>query len=395
MQLKTKIYLVIFLAVVSSIVIIEATKPKPINWFPSYVASHKLPYGTFVVREELASLRGEEAVNDIAISPYIYLQDSTKSGTYVFIDNAINFGKDEFNALLRFVDRGNDVFLSTHGAMIDTLNLETKKAHTVSFEEKPFFKLYNKQLSTKEFEFDRPLYNTYFTKIDTLNTLVLGKTGYYNEVDERISEGINFIQLTHGKGNFFIHTFPEAFTNYFVLKGSNRIYTESLLSYIDKKKPILWDAYYKSGKTKISSPMYYILSTKNLKWAYYIALFGVLLFIIFEGKRKQRAIKIIEPLKNQTLAFTRTIANMYYEKSDHKSISEKKINHLLDHIRNKLFIPTHTRNKVFYDYLSARSGHEQEHIQRLFKYVDFIHAQNTVTPAQLIRLNELIENFKK
>jgi len=395
MRTKTKIYIALFVVVVAAIIAMEAFKPKPINWYPSYVASHKLPYGTFILREELSSVLKTDDIADIPIAPYVYLSDSTRTGTYIFIDNAINFGEEEFDRLLSFVDRGNDVFISTHGANIDTLNLITEKAHTVSFEEKPFFKLYNKQLSKKEFEFDRPLYNTYFTSVDSLNTVALGKTGYYNEVDERISEGLNFIKVQHGKGHFYMHTFPEAFTNYFILKESNRIYTEALLSYIDPEKPVLWDRYYKTGKTRISSPMYYLLSSKNLKWAYYVGLIGVLFFIIFEGKRKQRAIKIIEPLKNQTLAFTRTIANMYYEKSDHKSLAEKSVNHFLDYIRTKLYLPTNKRNQVFYEYLAARSGRSMEQITRLFKQVDLVHNRNEVSADELIKLNQLIEDFKQ
>lgn len=394
MSTKTKIYLLLFVLLVGFIIYVENSKPKPINWYPSYTAKHKIPYGTYVVRNELKSLLGSEFIEDIKIAPYVFLQDTTKSGTYVFVDDAVNFGKDEFNELLQFVDRGNDVFLSTHGAMIDTLGLKTEKAHTVAFEEKPFFKLYNKNLSKKEFEFDRPLYNTYFTEIDTLNTTALGKTGYFNEVDERVSEGINFIKLSYGKGNFFIHTFPEAFTNYFVLKESNRLYTEAVLSYIDTSKPILWDAYYKTGKSSIASPMHYLLSSKSLKWSYYVALIGVLFFILFEGKRKQRFIRVIEPLRNQTLAFTRTIANMYYDKSEHKNIAEHMITYLLEYIRTKLYVPTTNINSTFYSYVSSRSGHSQEEIESLFNYVNFVHEQNTISKEQLIKLNTLIENFK-
>ena len=394
MTTKTKLYLLLFLLVISGIIYIEAIKPKPINWYPSYSSKHKIPYGTYIVRSELSGLLNTDNIDDVQIAPYIYLQDTTRTGTYVFIDNTINFGTDEFNELLAFVDRGNDVFISTHGANIDTLKLETEKAHTVAFEEKPFFKLYNKNLTAKEFEFDRPLYNTYFKRIDTAKSIALGKTGYFNEVDERVSEGINFVRLSYGKGNFYLHTFPEAFTNYFILKESNRIYTAAVLSYINSDKPILWDAYYKTGKSRISSPMHYLLNTKQLKWAYYCALIGVVFFIFFEGKRKQRFIKIIEPLKNQTLEFTRTIANMYYEKSEHKHIAEHKINYLLEYIRSKLFIPTDRINTAFYNYVASRSGHSLDQVQSLFEYVNYVHQQNTITKEQLIKLNTLIENFK-
>lgn len=373
---------------------VESNKAKPINWFPTYVAKHKLPYGTYVLRNELDNIFPNTEIKDINIPPYTFLQDTTKTGTYFFVDDGINFGEDEFNGLLQFVNRGNDVFISTHGINIDTLNLKTRGISSVAYEQKVFFKFYNSGLSTKEFGFDRNFYNTTFSEIDTLNTIALGKTGYLNEDNKRVSEGINFIKHPYGKGNFFFHTFPEAFTNYFILKSPNQQYTASLLSYLDSSKPILWDAYYKTGKSRIASPMHYLLSSKSLKWAYYTVLIGVLFFIVFEGKRKQRYIPIITPLKNQTLAFTRTIANMYYEKSEHKNIAEHKITYLLEYIRTKLHVPTVTINDNFYNYVASRSGHDVANVKKLFEQIEMVHKKNTITQEELIRLNAAIEKFK-
>ena len=394
MDKKVKIYLGIFALLIILIVYMESVKPKPINWFPSYVSKHKMPYGTYVLRNELATIFSAAKIDDIKIAPYVFLQDSTKTGTYIFIDEAINFGKDEFNELLQFVKRGNDVFISTHGFAIDTLNLETKGISSTALEQKSFFKLMNKNLSTKEFNFDRGFTNTSFVKIDTSSTVVLGKTGYVNQNEERVAEGVNFIKRSFGKGNFYLHTFPEAFTNYFILKSPNQQYTASVLSYLDESKPILWDAYYKTGKSSIASPMHYILSSRNLKWAYYTSLVGVLFFVIFDGKRKQRYIPIITPLKNQTLAFTRTIANMYYEKSEHKNIAEHKISYLLEYIRVKFHVPTVTINDQFYTYVASRSANDKETVMVLFNYIDQLHLKNTITKEELIKLNTLIEEFK-
>jgi len=372
----------------------ESVKPKPINWFPSYVNKHKIPYGTFVLYNELASIYPATKIETIKVPPYVFLQDSTKQGTYVFIDEAINFGEEEFNKLLEFVKRGNDVFISTHGISIDTLNLETDIISSTAIEQTPFFKLMNKNLSSKEFDFDRNFHNTSFTEIDTLSTIVLGKTGYVDKNEKRVAEGINFVKHPFGKGSLYLHTFPEAFTNYFILKSSNNQYTASVLSYLDDSKSIFWDAYYKTGKSSIASPMHYLLSSKSLKWAYYIALIGILFFVIFEGKRKQRYIPIITPLKNQTLAFTRTIANMYYEKSEHKNIAEHKISYLLEYIRTKLHVPTVTINDQFYTYVASRSSIDKEIVVKLFKYIDQVHLKNTITKEELIKLNTLIEEFK-
>lgn len=394
MKNQTKIYLGLFALLMISIIYMESVKPKPINWFPSYVSKHKIPYGTYVLRNELKSIFPVTKIDEIKIPPYVFLQDSTKQGTYMFIDNAINFGEDEFNELLQFVKRGNDVFISTHGVQIDTLGLETEHLSSTALDEIPFFKLMNKNLSTKEFNFDRDFTNTSFTEIDTLTTIVLGKTGYVDKNENRVAEGINFVKQPYGKGNLYLHTFPEAFTNYFILKSSNNQYTASVLSYLDDTKPIFWDTYYKTGKSSISSPMHYLLSSKSLKWAYYIALIGILFFVIFEGKRKQRYIPIITPLKNQTLTFTRTIANMYYEKSEHKNIAEHKISYLLEYIRTKLHVPTVTINDQFYTFVASRSSFEKEKIITLFKHIDQVHLKNTITKEELIKLNTLIEEFK-
>lgn len=396
MDRKTKIYIGLFLLLVVSIVYYESSKPKEINWFPSYAKKHKIPYGTYVLRNELSSLFASDAeIEDVAISPFVFLGDSTKTGTYVFIDDNLNFGDAEFTRLMNFVDRGNDVFISTHRIEIDTFNIETNRLFTTKYDENVFFKLVNKNLSKNEYSFDRRFEHRVFESIDTLNTTVLGITGYIDEEsDERLGEEVNYIKYNYGNGNFYFHLFPEVFTNYNILKDNNNQHTAAVLSYLSKSNTIYWDEYYKTGKSRISSPMHYLFSNASLKWAYYTALIGIFFFVIFEGKRKQRSIPIITPLKNQTLAFTRTIANMYYEKSEHKNIAEHRINYLLDFIRTQLRIPTNKIDKTFYKYVASRSGNEIESIEKLFKYCDKIHMQNTVSKEELLQLNTMIEKFK-
>ena len=395
MDTKAKIYIVAFLVLIFGFIYLESIKKQPVNWFPSYAAKHKIPYGTFILREELKSLFPSEEIKDIRIPPYIYLVDTTRVGTYFFVDEALNFGNAEFLRLMKFVERGNDVFISTHGINIDTLNFETKPLVSKNLEEKVFFKFENKAFKGKEYSFDRPFTNQVFTKIDTLNTTVLGITGYVNSQNERTEEGINFVKYSYGKGNFYFHTFPELFTNYAILKSSNQQHTANVLSYLSDELPILWDAYYKTGKSRIASPIYYLLSSKYLKWAYYMVLIGVLFFVIFEGKRKQRNIPILTPLKNQTVAFTRTIANMYFEKQAHKNIAEHKISYFLEFIRTKLHIPTTKIDATFYEYVASRSGNSYKSVEKIFQFFEQIHLKNQITNEELIMLNKIIENFKK
>lgn len=410
MDKKLKIYIGLLLFIILGIVYVESIKPKEINWFPSYAAKDKIPYGTYILHKEMSSLFDKKKVKDIYENPYLFLKDSTNRGTYFFVDNALNFGEDEFNELLNFVERGNNVFIATNGVHIDELNAKTKSFNSISFEEKFYQKMSNPHFKDKEYHFDRDFSNLYFSKIDTLKTTILGELLVKNGNDSIISSKPNFIKTTYGKGNFYLHTFPEAFTNYNMLLDTNYEYVANVLSYLNNnsnsKKTsgvdsasndtiILWDTYYKTGKSRITSPMHYVLSSKHLKWAYYIALIGVLFFIIFKGKRNQRFIPIVTPLKNQTLAFTRTIANMYYEKSDHKNIAAHKINYFLEYIRTNHRLSTLKIDENFYEKLASRSGNSLEEVVNLFKKIEAIESKEKITQDELIALNKAIEKFKE
>jgi hypothetical protein len=390
---KIKIYIAVFITIVVGIMYADATKTKPISWFPSYAAKHKTPYGTYVLKTQLPSLFPNTTVREINQPPFQFLADSTRSGTYFFVNGYLNFDKAEFKRLLAFVARGNAVFVATNGANIDTLGIETQQIVTTALEENFKVALLNPAFSKDSFAFDRPSTNLVFSKIDTLKTTALGKLMVTNEDNEAVSEGVNFIKHKHGKGTLYFHTAPLLFTNYNLLKATNDRYIENVLSYIDADQPFLWDAYYKNGKSKITSPMQYVLGSKNLKWAYYMGLIGVVFFVIFKSKRVQRLIPVVVPLKNQTVAFTRTIANMYYEKSEHKNIATHKITYFLEHIRTKLHLPTSVLNESFYNHLAARSGNNKEAIHALFETIDAISALRKITKEQLITLNNKIESF--
>lgn len=394
MDKRTRKYMLLFGMLILALLLYEYSKPTPINWTPSYSQKHKIPLGAYILRNELPKLFPNADILDIHKPPYEFLGDAPEKGTYIFINNRVGFDDVEFKRLLKFAEQGNDVFISSHGFIIDTLNLETNQLITSNLDERLLYKLYNRQLSKEEYSIDISVNNQVFISIDTLNTTVLGMTAYLNEQGERSEEGINFIKYKHGTGNMYFHTFPELFSNYGLLHKNNHQQASEVLSYLKNDGTIYWDEYYKSGKTSISSPMHYVLNSSSLKWAYYTVLIGILVFVIFEGRRKQRVIPVITPLKNQTLAFSRTIANMYYERSEHKNIAEHRIAYLMEFVRVRLRIPTHKIDQTFYRIVASRSGNTLESIEYLFKYCDRIHYKNSITKEELLELNTLIEQFK-
>ncbi len=396
---KESTYLIIALVTIAILMLFQYNKPKEVNWFPSFVAQHKIPYGTYVLNDLMHKWYPEN-LQQVNTPPFEVLQkDSTLQGTYFFVNNNISFGEAELNELLAWTANGNTLFIASNGfeeQLKDTLHLDTSGLYAeLGGEQKQRHTLTHPNLkSKKSYAFGKDPYATYFSKIDTLNTKVMGTVNYYSQDGSEQEENFNLIKQPFGKGEIILSTFPKAFTNYFILEGNNRNYTAGLLSYIDGSKNIYMDNHYKSGKSFYTSPMYIFLNTKEFKWAYYIVLIGTLFYMIFEGKRKQRAIPVVIPLKNQTLAFTRTIADMYFEKGEQKSIADYKIDYFLEFIRSHFYISTLKRDETFYHNLASRSNHTLGEVKELFTYMEKLKIRTVVTDADLKRLNTLIEKFK-
>jgi hypothetical protein len=130
-----------------------------------------------------------------------------------------------------------------------------------------------------------------------------------------------------------------------------------------------------------------------LEWAFYLILFGLLLYAIFAGKRTQRIIPVIPMPKNTSLEFVQNIGKMYFQQGDHSKIAQKKIYHLLLYIRERFGLRTHTIDDEFKEMLTQRTGLPRREIELLFS--EIVHAERTTGLSEwaLLSLNRRIEEF--
>jgi hypothetical protein len=394
-----KTYMLIALVTMAILMLFLYSKPKEINWFPSFVAQHKIPYGTYILND-LMQVRYGENLKQINKPPFEFLQsDSTKQGTYFFVNDNVSFGEVELNSLLDWTSKGNTLFIASNRfehELMDTLSFQTSGLYDGFGEDhKQVHKLLHPKFKNEgTYEFRKDNYATYFSKIDTVNARVVAEVDYFSEDGSEQNKNFNVIKQSFGEGEIILCAFPKAFTNYFVLQDNNKDYVAGLLSYIDSDQPVFMDNHYKSGKSFYTSPMYIFLNTKEFKWAYYITLIGALFYVVFEGRRKQRAIPVVVPLKNQTLAFTRTIADMYFEKGEQKSITDHKIDYFLEYIRSHFHLGTLKQDEEFFRNLAARTNHSYNEIKELFSFMEKLKIRSVITNDDLKKLNTLIEKFK-
>ena len=204
---------------------------------------------------------------------------------------------------------------------------------------------------------------------------------------------VNFIKVNFRQGHFYIHLQPTAFTNYHLLKDNHAEYAEKVLAYIPKSD-IYWMIKEQNGLLESDSPYRYILSQPALKWAWYLFLIGITIFMIFNAKRKQRIIPIIKPLPNTTVDFTKTIGNLYYQEGDHQNLIDKKIIYFLERIRNEYLIETSVLDENFIKKLHSKTGKEIKDIEHLVHLINRQRKKYQLSiESDLIEINNAIEKI--
>ncbi|MES2730963.1 MAG: DUF4350 domain-containing protein [Bacteroidota bacterium] len=383
-------YILVLTLTLALVVTVELLSPQPVNWNPSLVKKDKIPFGTHILYNLISDIFPNQAIRTATNTIYeeLELPDSSQAlANYLFIDNTFQPGEEDVHSLLEWVSEGNNVFIAAEqfgGKIADTLKLKTEfdfQTFTDSFP----VNFVNPTLQlAKGYTFSRVNTPMYFARLDTLRSLVLGVDSLNRP---------NFIQTNWGKGHFFLHSLPLAFTNYHLLFNNNAEYISKSLSYLPVR-PLIWDEYYKPGRQEDSqSPLRFFVQNEALRWALYLSLLALVLFILFEAKRRQRIIPIIQPLTNTTLEFTETVGRLYFQHQDHKNIGEKKITYLLDFIRSRYFLPTTQRNSAFYENLHRKTGIEKGEIIHLFDVIENVQRQTMIAEVELLDLNRAIEQF--
>ncbi len=402
MDKRSKIILGIFCAVVIAIIVTEIVRPKPINWRPSYTATDKIPFGCFVLYNEMGSLFQEHVIKTVEGSVYDMLtrRDSLEKSNYLLINDYIYLDDQESYQLLDYVNQGNSVFIATNqlnGIVADTLNVYSAADYSV-LEDTISMDFTHRKFSNASFEYSKGMNIWRFTSVDTANTTILGHINYVwkdplvQKPDES-KRHPNFIKTEFGKGSFYLSTAPEAFSNYYMLRGNEK-YVENAFSYLNNKPVLYWDDYKKSGRVFIDSPMRFVLNQAALKWTYYLTMVGLLLFVIFRARRQQRIIPVIEPLKNSSVEFAQTVGSLYHQNSDFTDIINKKLNYFFEYLRSRHYVDTNKPVDKLIPELAAKSGKSLEETKALIEYIHYLKNKKTHNEFESIELSKKITAFK-
>jgi len=368
-------------------------KSKQYDWRVTFSHLDKNPYGAYALNQLLKSQFTSPVKN--SFKTVYELKDSLSSTENLLIISS-NFspGKADTDKLLDYVEHGGTVFISAnyfYGIFADTLGIQTRDSffqneNTFVLNDSSFLHFVSPVMdSSRQFKYRKGNIHNYISDVDSLPATVLAKNDFHQPVTVRIEKG---------KGVLIINCTPMAFTNIHLLDEQNHEFAAASLSYLPNKNTY-WTEFYHLGRMEAATPLRFILQNEPLRWAYYIAIISLLLFMFFEAKRKQRIIPIIKPLENTTLEFVATIGNLYYQRGDHKNIALKKIQFFFDHIHSHYALNTQHRDEGFITILARKSGVSESTVRGLINTINQVVAKEKITTAELSQLNLEMENFQQ
>lgn len=388
----TRFYTAFLLLLFVGYVLVEYYRPKSVNWAPTFSNLDKIPFGTKASFELLKTTFPQQQIRSVRLPIYNHLNETKRpiKSSYLFVNQSFELDKIDLAHLLEYVYDGNQVFIAAeefNKAMEDTLGFRVKFGYKTAFKKSVTVNFVNPQLRRPQhYQFEKGRTNQFFSLKDTVDVSKVRALG------KNSRDSVNFLSIQFGKGTFYLHCIPQAFTNFYVLKPETADYAFKAFSYLPVAT-VYWDEYQKQGRIGEGSMFRFIYSQPPLEWAFYIAIVGILLFVFFEGKRRQRLIPIVAPPRNTSLEFVETVGNLYYQQRDHSNIAHKKVAYFLAQIRQQFYLQTNTLDNEFKEALAQKSGIDIQKINDLFVLVEQTLNLGYLSEHQLIQLNNQLEEF--
>lgn len=399
-------YIVIVLGSFALLLLIEYLTPKPIDWSQTYRREDRIPYGNYILHKELSGLLQQPVVENTQTFYERQLVNDTAAANYLLIQDDLNMDSLDVQALLKLVSAGSDAFITARyidAKLRDSLQVELYDNY--SLDKQPLLTeltdsvglfMVNPQLKSPAPYFLKKGSAPYHFA-SAKSATILGLNTYRAPV---------FIRVPYGKGNFWLHSVPLMFTNYYMLYGQHREYIAAAFSYLPKRKTV-WDEYYKSGRIESRSPVRFLLSQPPLAWAWRLLLFTLFVFAIFGIKRRQKAIPIIRPPENTSLEFVKAVGRLYFLNPNHKAMARRKIRFFMEQLRHRYGITTAghfplppkraTFDEAWLNHIARKTGVEEATVRQLFQQIAWIESTHLeeIADGDLLQLSRLIEDFYK
>jgi len=383
-----KVYFAIGLVLILIYLIAQFNKPTPTDWSASYAKKDKIPYGTFIFYNQIKDIFPKAEVKTSGLAIYNTIKDKNyKNSAYIIIAPQLKIEKTDLVQLKKYISAGNDVFIASYD-LGDAAEKDFKLKLSTTFSQNgSSVNFTNPALKTVvNYGFEKGIGNQYFSRIDTARATVLGVDANNNA---------NFLKYSFGKGALYLIAGPGFYSNFNLLDKYGAEYAAKTLSYLQGSKTVIYDEYFTTPKTGETDLLRVFFKHPELKYAYYLSVFSLLLFVLYDIKRRQRIIPIADAYTNTSVEFAHVVGSVYYHERNNLDIAQKKINYLLEHLRSRYYLKTSEIQRDFAETLRLKTGINETLSKTLTRYFMQIPSLTDFSDTELIGLNNIIEQFYK
>ena len=399
--------------VVLLILLLQTIAPRETNWTETFSAHKRSPWGCELVAERARDLFPQGVT--LSHDP-LYLTAQARPDTiissgpvnHILIDEQASWDSLDLTQLLKMVEQGDNAFVAARqwwgtGNLLDTLNISSDYRWTPSEWSEEINTFVHADTTVIRFATE-PL------RRDSASRFVRGDHDYMFErfpidstevlaVKEKTdSTGTHrypvLLRMRWGKGQFYLCTTPNAFTNYALLRPEARRFMEATFALLPDR-PVIWDEFYKTGRMESSTPLRFVLDRTPLKRAYWTMIVLLALTILVHARRRQRAIPVLEPVRNTSRDFAETIGRMYYFTGDHADLARKMCLYFKDELRQRLYLRRTVWDEEDIGTVAARTGIPITEWQSAFRLIAHYETAPHVSEEQLMQLNRSLSRLRE
>lgn len=239
------------------------------------------------------------------------------------------------------------------------------------------------------------LYVGDFTRFDT----IVDKKERIERIDTfAIKKVPAAVSVPYGKGEVIFVSSPLLFTNYGMLEGNTSVYIFRLMSYLADLPVYRTEAYVKTDAMLVAeqSPFREFIKRPPLRWALYLALLGVVLFMIFTARRRQRVIPIMSKPANRSLEFIQLIGTLYYQRKDHVDLVRKKFKLFAEELRKTAGVDISDVNTddCEYQLLAEKTGMNSDRLKKVIRQIRLVlHSEGNISVEEMRSLIDAMDTI--
>lgn len=401
------------------------------NWTYNHTTKSDEPYNFRIFFNLLKEREGTKDMHEIDRMLKYEIDSLGDNPAYVYVDSRLLEHDDENKRLMQFVEQGHNALLcidnlpyffldSLSGASLSYLSASRKTPHvSVSFTDNPekkyrFSRRYRNDTIYERWSgipldiFEAELEPLGFEALATLDfhedTIykdkeIQNKPFAFTNYDDNdsISSVVCFFKYEYGEGTFFMHTAPMTLCNIYVAEEEGFMYVNKVLGDLGAET-YYWDQYRyvpneKGDRPKLQSPMKYIYSQKSLRWAMFAMLLGIIIYLLFGAKRKQKIMPVMEENRNSSIDYANAVSLLYYQTSNHAYIADEIARLFYLFIRHKYGINGTLDDKETIKLLAKKSNIKKSYIENINVHYRRVRYNEKPIAEDLAAYHKLIETF--